>query len=103
MSTADRLIEALRALQKRKAMYVHPVTVQAIEAFLNGFKTGCHALGFEIDRELWWAAQEARGWKRRSVGPVPQMKAKGLREEEIMDELIEIEIDMLRAQGTRGV
>lgn len=99
--SVDRLIEYLRSFQKRKPMYVHPVTVPTVQAFLWGFKTGCHALGFELDPELWWTAQEARGWERSPSGPVPQMEARGLSETEIMGELIAIEIDRLRAQGSR--
>ncbi|QEH35579.1 hypothetical protein OJF2_41320 [Aquisphaera giovannonii] len=101
MPSVDRLVEYLRAFQKRKPMYVHPVDVKAVQNFLIGFEVGCHACGFEIDREFWWAAQEARGWDRRSVGPIPQMEAKGMSEAEIMDELVEIEILMLREQEER--
>ena len=101
MPSVDDLIEHLRAFQKRKNMYVRPVTVQTVQAFLTGFATGCHACGFVWDRELWWTAQEARGWKQSPVGPIPQMEAKGLTEAEIMDELIEIEVDTLQAHGRR--
>jgi hypothetical protein len=101
-SMVARPIEYLRAFQARKGMYVQPVTVHTVEAFLSGFEVACHALGFPIDRELWWAAQEARGWKRRSVGAVPQMEAKGLTEEEIVNELIEITIATLIARESGG-
>jgi len=101
MLTVDQLIEYLQAFQKRKGMYVQPVTVKTVEAFLAGFRTGCHAFGIEINGELELAAQEPRGWKPRAVSPIPQMEAKGMSDAEIMDELIEIEMDVLRAQVSR--
>jgi len=101
MPTYDRLIECLQSLQLRKQMFVYPVDVASVQNFLAGFKAGCHVCGVEIDRELGWEAERARGWQTRSVGPVPQMEAKGLSKEEIMNELIEIEIATLREMAER--
>lgn len=97
MPTADHLIDYLRSFQKRKSMYLHPVSVLAVENFLTGFATACHAFGHPIDPELRWNTRQSRGWNRQAVGPIPQMKASGLSEEQIMDELIEIEIVTLQA------
>lgn len=101
MSTIDHLIEHLRSFQKRKAMYVGHATIEAVEAFLTGFRIGRHGMGLEIDLEWQWAAQAARGWEQTASGPVPQMKIQGLSDNEIMDELIEIEIEVLQEQAKR--
>jgi hypothetical protein len=102
MSIIDQLIEILRSFQKRKGMYVYPVNARAVQNFLHGFEASCSAFGFKFDRELWWTVGESRGWKRAPEGPARPMGAKGLSEDEIMDELIEIEIDTLREQGKRA-
>ena len=101
MSTIDHLIEHLRSFQKRKSMYVGHATIEAVEAFLTGFRIGRHGMGLENDRELQWATAAARGWKQSAAGPVPQMKSQGLSDIEIMDELIEIEIDVLQELAKR--
>lgn len=98
MPAVDHIVEHLRAFQRRKPMYVHPVNVETVQSFLAGFYVGCGACGFEIDLSHRWEAQVARGWERQPDGPVSQMERKGMSEAEIMDELIEIEIHMLRAQ-----
>lgn len=101
MSTIDQLIEHLRSFQKRKSMYVGHATIEAVEAFLTGFRIGRHGMGLEIDIELQGAAQAARGWEQSAAGPVPQMKSKGQSDIEIMDELIEIEIGVLQELAKR--
>lgn len=102
MPTVDQLVEILRAFQNRKAMYVQPVDLRTVQSFLTGFQFGCHACGFPIDHEAWLKALEARGWNRDAIGPVPQMERKGMSEAEIIDELVEIEILMLRKQESLG-
>lgn len=101
MSTIDQLIEHLRSFQKRKEMYVGHATIEAVEAFLTGFRIGRHGMGLEIDLDLQCAAQATRGWEQSAAGPVPQMRSQGLSDNEIMNELIEIEIDVLREQAKR--
>lgn len=44
-------------------------------------------------RERWWQAQVARAWRRSSFGPLPQMKKKGMSDEEMAEEVLLIEID----------
>jgi hypothetical protein len=104
MPSADRLIEFLRAFQNRKGMYVEPVNVATVQGFLTGFATGCGACGFDIHRGMGCEVKKVRGWDWTAVGPIPQMQAKGLSDEEIMDELIEIEAAIMlmgdRSDGT---
>ncbi|MFO0203802.1 MAG: hypothetical protein ACK528_11805 [Alphaproteobacteria bacterium] len=101
MPKIDQLIEHLQSFQKRKAMYVGHVSIETVEAFMTGFRIGRHGMGLENDRELQWATEAARGWEQSAAGPVLQMKSQGLSDNEIMDELIEIEIDVLRELAKR--
>lgn len=103
MPTVDQLIENLQSFQKRTKMYVDPVDVRTVQGFLNGFEFGCHACGYPIDRACWLTALEARGWDRDAIGPVPQMERKGMSEAEIIDELVEIEILIIRQMERRGI
>lgn len=82
----------LKSFKARKSMYINPVNVDTVLSFLFGFRLGTGATGATVCQG-WWKAQERRGWKRSSVGPVPQMREKGMTDLEIMDELIEIELD----------
>jgi hypothetical protein len=76
-------------------MYVQPANLATVQSFLTGFATGCLVCGYDIHRDLGSGLKEVRGWEWNAVGPIPQMRAKGLSEEEIMDELIEIEADFI--------
>lgn len=92
----ERLIQLLQQVQKQKGMFVFPLDVASMENYLNGFRAASAACGFEIPRKLRQQVIESRGWKHAGAGPVPQMKDKGMAEEAMMDELIEIEIEQLR-------
>jgi hypothetical protein len=96
MQAIERMIQSLQLLQKHKETYVYPLDVASVENFLNGFRSACAACGFEIPRKIRWKTIEGRGWKPVAAGPAPQMKAKGMADDAILDELIEIEMEQLR-------
>jgi hypothetical protein len=96
MPSVDLLLAYLRAFQNRKAMYVQPVNLATVQSFLTGFATGCHACGYDIHRGQGSGVKEVRGWEWNAIGPIPQMRVKGLSEEKIMDELIELEVALLQ-------
>lgn len=93
MQTTSHLIERLELMQQRKAMLVQPVSVSAVLDFLRGFRNAYRCCGVRSDVDK---AEKQRGWKLSALGPVPQMRKKGMSDEQIMDELIAIEIDALR-------
>jgi hypothetical protein len=95
----DKMIQILRSFQDRKKMYVQPLDVANVQSFLGGFVVGSFAADFELPHELAWTAQERRGWEQSALGPVRQMRERGMSEEEIMDELIEIQILRLQLLG----
>jgi hypothetical protein len=91
------LLGVLKSLKGRKGMYLHPVSVDSVVNFLTGLSCAVGAIG----NGAMWAAQEKRGWKKSSVGPIPQMREKGMTDEQIMDELIDIEIEMFESINAR--
>jgi hypothetical protein len=97
----EDVIAALERFRTRTAMYIHPVNVPKARSFLYGLRLGVLVFGIRWERDVWWQVQETRGWQQRSVGPVPQMKAKGITSRQIIDELIDIEIETLRRSSTK--
>ena len=85
-------IEFLRTFRQRKRMYVQPVDVPNVESFLTGFRIGCMAAGLFGDHGPWNRASERRGWACGAMSPADVMRERGLDDEAIMDELIEIEM-----------
>ena len=92
----DKLIQLLTRLRQSKEMFLYPLTSGSLENYLNGFRGAGAACGVEAPRKLRQQVIEARGWKFSAAGPAPQMKQKGLTDEAIMDELIDIEIALLQ-------
>jgi hypothetical protein len=87
-----KAIEYLRSFQKRKGMYVQPLDVPNVESFLTGFRIGCMATGLFRDHDPWNRASERRGWACGAMSPADVMRERGMDDEAIIDELIEIEI-----------
>jgi len=105
MHVTLRAIERLAAIKSRKGMYFHPITPESAETFLWGFRIALDLAGIPADRNSWLKAFEQRGWKMDSVGVIPGMRAKGLTDPQIVDELFDAFTDELRAihnanQGT---
>ena len=45
---------------------------------------------------------ERRGWRGSALGPIPHMREQGMTDEAIMDELIEIEVEVIREHFEGG-
>lgn len=93
----ERIIEILRSARGRKAMYLGTADVASAEDFLNGFQVGCFACGQDIPPEIRERVTTERGWRWSAMGPIVQMRERGLTEEEIIDELFAIEIEAWEA------
>ena len=93
-----RIVEILNSVRSRKAMYFSPVTVEAADTFLGGFVVGCLASG-SIDRSGIVESQQARGWQIEAYGVIPQMRERGMTDEQMIDELIDIHIDAFAQRG----
>jgi hypothetical protein len=88
----DRLLSILRSARQRKPMYFQPVDVETAENFLNGFRVGSLACGIEIPLSIQERATNERGWKWNALGPLKEMRERGLDDDQIVDELFAIEI-----------
>lgn len=104
MIEASRIIDDLHIAKEKTALYIYPINTDSLFNFLYGLER-CFLISFDESeirsrfRELVDAGQEAirkRGWKPLSVKPVLEMRDKGLSEEEIIKEFIEIEIEKWR-------
>src|SRR5262245_5915755 len=90
--------QTLRLLQARPHLFVGDVTLERIYVWLGGFGAGCAALGEKIDRDAYVKVLEGRGWAESAYGEIPQMRKKGLSDEQIIRELIEIQILTYRSE-----
>lgn len=95
--TIERCIERLAHMTARKPMYVYPLTVDTMKNFLNGFVCAYSACdNLQWPRDIRRRVEERRGWRKTPTGPIQQMQANGMTDEQIMDEMIAIEVDVLR-------
>ena len=98
------MVNVLRFFQQRKGMYVLPLTVDSVVNFLNGFQAACRVFGVEELPDARGRVYKQRKWKCGAAAlPITEMRKKGWTDEQIMDELIEINIALLRAHSERGV
>jgi hypothetical protein len=88
----DRAVEVLRSVRARPHMYFQPVDVPSAENFLNGFEVGCSVCGYEVPYEVRKLVTEERGWPWYAARPVAEMRAAGLDEAAVVDELLAIEL-----------
>jgi hypothetical protein len=85
-------------------MYIGEVRVEAAEHFLAGLLTGCNLCGLRVSWNMWRQVAKDRGWEERvSVGPLPEMRERGLSEQEIIDELFAIYKETFRRACSVGV
>lgn len=96
------VLEVLKSVRSRKAMYLQELTVRSAEDFLSGFRTGCFARGLAVAPEIHQRAMAERGWECSAALPSLQMRARGLSEEAIIDELFAIEIDCFERLAPSG-
>jgi hypothetical protein len=89
-----RIIEILDAFRRRKDPYISPVSPEEAEKFLYGFDTGCVACGVLVE---WQACAERRGWRLGAIGPITQMRERGMTDDAIIDELISFRQDAIGA------
>lgn len=92
----NNLIEQLELARLRPAMFMGRITLEAVHGFGSGVHCACAALGVTQTLELRRQATQNRGWVFTASGGVNAMEAKGLTETQIVDELLLIEIEMLK-------
>ena len=92
----NSLIENLEQVRLRPGMWMGRITVEAACGFNGGIACACAAFGMNQTIQLRDQATRNRGWVFTSTGGVNMMEAKGLTEAQIVDELLLIEIEMLK-------
>jgi len=90
-------VETLETVKRQKARFFIP-NIEAADNFLTGFCLGMIAVGIPITFESWHVALGCRGWRWTSVGVIPSMKAAGLTDEQITNELIDSLTDTIREE-----
>ena len=89
------IVVMLEDIKRRKGMFFGERAEDG-EMFLSGFFVALIATGVPMTWDSWRATIERRGWDWDSCGFLPGMKAKGLDDEEILNELIDSLVDELR-------
>jgi hypothetical protein len=89
--------ETLRLLQTRPRLFLGEVTLERVNVWLGGFEAGCAALGVAIPRDVFTKVLQERGWKESAYGQIPQMREKGLSDDQIVQELIEIQVALYQS------
>src|SRR4051812_7300043 len=84
----EKIAEIFDAFRQRTVMYIDPVSPVEAEKFLYGFDVGCFACEVQL---RWQEIAEQRGWILGTTNPiVAAMRAKGLSDDRIINELIYI-------------
>src|SRR5690349_19558364 len=93
----DALVRRLEEVRQRPWFWLGRVEPELATVFLFGI-TECMGvmIGSDLTREIRWQVVAERGWKGGSRGPSFHMRAAGLSEEAIVDELFAIEIEVWR-------
>jgi hypothetical protein len=95
-NNGNKILDVLEGFRTRKLMYIDPVCAEEAEKFLGAFDIGCFACGIPLE---WHDVVERRGWKLVSVSLIPQMRERGLSEEQVIDELIAFREEAVRSYG----
>ncbi len=98
MTHFERIISELETMKHRLNMFIQPQTPEILQCYLNGLGRGVMlsftSLIFDDYVNARRASNKQRGWKLRSKSPLYEMREKGISEDEIVQELLEIEIQM---------
>jgi hypothetical protein len=87
------IVRWLERVNSRVGMYIGPTdNVPVAQAFLQGYRMACDAVGYSYTLDAYQTEVESRGWERQATGLVPQMRARGASDDRIVRELFEVEI-----------
>jgi hypothetical protein len=93
----DRAMMVLESARKRKDLYFSRIEPSALIDWLNGFRAGCSIVGLEWSPASRRQVVERRGLEFSAAAwETEQFQERGLRDEQIVDELLAIEIEMWR-------
>lgn len=97
------ITEMLEHFRTRMGMYIHPEDVPNVRSFLAGVVEGLRSCGIRWETDVYQTVIDARGWNPDSpIGPEHEMEKRGMSTRQIIDELITIEIEILRQSNIEG-
>jgi hypothetical protein len=91
----ETLVRVLEAARKHPGMYFGEPNVEVLQGFLHGVRVGAGLVDYRITHtpdSPFHTLVEARGWPYSARSPAFAMRERGLSEQEIVDELLQIEI-----------
>lgn len=86
-----KIIARLEQFATRPGMFLGTEPRDA-ERFLYGFSEACHTLGNGFSPHIRRSVETDKGYKVSAEGPVPQMRARGMTDAAMVDELLALEI-----------
>ncbi len=91
----EKLIEEVRRVAERPAMFIGEATVRGTQTYLSGMYSVLLLIGVVFTSDIRVKAVESRGWESSSTSGIDRMQAAGLSEEQIVQELLLNNIKML--------
>jgi hypothetical protein len=94
---AEAIIRVLEKIAEKPSMFIS--STEPVWDFFSGFWLGCAMFEFKqprYDEELWQKALEHRGWEFSARAPTGQMRERGLSHEATIQELVAIEVEVLK-------
>lgn len=96
----EEIIRFLNHVKQKPNMYVDKSDITSMESLIYGFNAGCHIMSDAINplkhRDIIDQVKIDRGWHFSPVSVTVEMKKRGLSDEEIIQELLDIEIETWR-------
>ena len=90
----DKFIEFFEEVLARPLMYFGKNDADAVIIFTHGLYTSLYITNHSFpSEEIYREVSKNRGWHFNALGIIPDMKKKGLSDEEMVKELISVEIE----------
>ncbi len=97
------IIDALEGIRRRPSMYIGKIESKSLEHYVWGFRQGAHLCAkrsyFEKYLRIVEEVAYDRGWPMR-LDFVKSIRARGLSEEEVIEEMLIIEIESWKRLAT---
>ena len=89
----QNMILMLETVRERPKMWVGGIDARSLSSFMAGYEFALLNLGIEINREMQKRELEAQGVHLSSGGIIGYLKAQGMTDAEITDEVLRYEIE----------
>lgn len=89
----ENIIAFYEAARERPAVYFQPSIPEAIDCILSYFNQALYFVNIKESSRYQREIAIERGWEYNALGAVPSMREKGLKDEEMITELLTFEIE----------